>query len=99
MKREKGEVGQGGTLNSAPAVCSSGELWKFAVGKVFLLNFIFSSTVKKYRGGVSGLMIRTDPATLLSGAPALAKTDCGTCAWRDTTMFTLWFLLFVKHLI
>lgn len=37
----------GGTLNSAPAVCSSGELWKFAVGEVFLLNFIFSSIVKK----------------------------------------------------
>lgn len=54
---------QGGTLSSAPAVCISGELWKYAVGKVFLLNFILSSTIKKYKGGVSGLMIRTDPAT------------------------------------
>lgn len=52
-----------GRLNSAPAVCSSGELWKFAVGKVFLLNFIFSTMVKKCKDGMSGLMIRTDPAT------------------------------------
>lgn len=63
MREKREKWGRERTLNSAPAVCSAGELWKFALGEVFLLNFIFSSTVKKCKGSMSGLMIRTDPAT------------------------------------
>lgn len=41
VRREKRERWSGETLNSAPAVCSPGEVWKFAVGKVFFIEFYF----------------------------------------------------------
>lgn len=63
MREKRERWGWEGMLNSAPAVCSTGELWKFAVGKVSLLNLIFSSAVKKCKGSMSGLVIRMDPAS------------------------------------